>query len=69
MIMQVMYQNNKESRIDSKYLDQMIELNKIKMFMRSDGWVIVGMDKTRGAGGIYNGPDRRGMIDWIEQLR
>ena len=69
MIMQVMYQNNKESRIDSNFLDQMIELNKIKMFMRSDGWVKVGMDRTRGTGGVYDGPERRGMAEWLEQLR
>lgn len=61
MNMQVMYQDNKIGQIDSVLLDQMLASNKIKMFMRSDGWAMVGIAHMRGEGGMYEGVDRRGM--------
>ncbi|HOP29462.1 MAG TPA: hypothetical protein P5120_05450 [Spirochaetota bacterium] len=61
MNMQVMYQDNKIGRIDSALLDSMLDAHKIKMFMRSDGWVMVGVAHMRGEGGAYEGVDRRGM--------
>lgn len=67
MIMQVMYQNNTTSQIDSALLDQMIELNRIKMFKRSDGWAMVGKDQVRGSGGPYAGPDRRGLYGMMDE--
>lgn len=42
-------------------LDRMIEWERIRMFMRSDGWAMVGISPLRGTGGAYHGPDRRGM--------
>ncbi|HOP63264.1 MAG TPA: hypothetical protein PK358_10555 [Spirochaetota bacterium] len=60
MNMQVMYQDNKLGEIDNVLLDEMISANKIKMFMRSDGWAVVGSSHMRGEGGPYEGIDRRG---------
>ena len=61
MDLKVIFQDNRESVIDSRLLDQMISVNKIKMFMRSGGWAMVGVDHMRGLGGLYDGPDRRGL--------
>ena len=62
MDMQVMCSNNRSVVIDSNLLEEMISVNKIKMFMRSDGWAMVGIAHTRGEGGNYAGPDRRSMF-------
>ena len=61
MNMQVMYQDNKIGQIDSALLNSMLDARKIKMFMRSDGWVMVGVAHMRGEGGPYEGVERRGM--------
>lgn len=61
MNMQVMYQDNKIGQIDSALLNSMLDARKIKMFMRSDGWVMVGVAHMRGDGGPYEGVERRGM--------
>lgn len=61
MNMQVMYQDNKIGQIDSVLLDEMLAVNKIKMFMRSDGWAMVGIAHMRGEGGLYEGVERRGI--------
>lgn len=60
MNMQVMYQNNIIGEIDSVLLNRMIDTGRIKMFMRSDGWAMVGISHMRGDGGPYAGVDRRG---------
>ena len=41
------------------FLDELIALGKIKKFLRSEGWVTIGIDPIRGTGGYYTGPDRR----------
>lgn len=61
MNMKVVYMDNREGVIDSALLDQMVSVNKIKMFMRSDGWAMVGINPMRGSGGMYGGMDRRGV--------
>lgn len=61
MNMQVMYQDNRIGIIDSALLNEMLASNRIKMFMRSDGWAMVGIAHMRGDGGLYEGIDRRGM--------
>ena len=65
MNMQVMFQNNRAGEIDSSLLEEMISVNKIKMFMRSDGWAMVGITHTRGCGGSYAGPNRRSMYNMM----
>lgn len=68
MNMQVMYQNNVIGEIDSLILNQMITSGRIKMFMRSDGWAMVGISPMRGEGGAYAGIDRRGRFGLGEEL-
>ena len=65
MNMQVMYQDNKIGQLDSALLDGMLDTHKIKMFMRSDGWAMVGITHTRGCGGSYAGPNRRSMYNMM----
>jgi len=60
-----MFQNNRAGEIDSKLLEEMISVNKIKMFMRSDGWAMVGIAHTRGEGGSYAGQNRRSMYSMM----
>ena len=66
MNMKVIFQNNKEGLIDPCMLDQMISANRIKMFMRSDGWAMVGISPMRGSGGIYDGLERRTSYSFTE---
>ncbi|HPS58249.1 MAG TPA: hypothetical protein PK514_09100 [Spirochaetota bacterium] len=66
MNMQVMYQDNMLGQIDSVLLNRMIETGKIKMFMRSDGWAMVGVSNMRGDGGPYAGVDRRGRYGLVD---
>ncbi len=60
MNIQVMYQDNIIGEIDPVLLDRMIKTGKVKMFMRSDGWAMIGISQMRGDGGPYAGIDRRG---------
>ncbi|HNX25723.1 MAG TPA: hypothetical protein PKG60_16875 [Spirochaetota bacterium] len=59
MNIQVVYHDNKMGEIDKALLDEMISVNRIRMFMRSDGWAMVGVADMRGSGGMYTGLDRR----------
>ncbi len=68
MKMQVMYQDNKIGMIDSTHLNEMLVANRIKMFMRSDGWAMVGIAHMRGEGGPYEGLDRRGMYGLSDNM-
>jgi hypothetical protein len=47
MLIKVMYQNNEIEIIEACQLDTLISSNKIKKFLRSEGWVTVGMDPIR----------------------
>ena len=64
--MQVMYQDNKIGQIDSALLNSMLDARKIKMFMRSDGWVMVGVAHMRGEGGPYEGVERNVLEEFIK---
>jgi hypothetical protein len=37
----------------------LIKSRKIKKFKRSKGWAVMGLDRVRGDGGKYKGPERR----------
>ena len=39
MLTSVIYQDNKMSMVDDFRLDGLIASNRIKLFLRSDGWV------------------------------
>lgn len=69
MNMKVVFQDNKEGIVDSKILDQMISWNRIRMFMRSDGWAMVGISPLRGSGGLYEGADRRARFGWFDEAQ
>ena len=57
----VVFEDNKMGEIDNALLNEMIAVNKVRMFMRSDGWAMIGVASMRGSGGMYTGPDRRGL--------
>jgi hypothetical protein len=55
----VIYSDEKYGEIKPFQLDKLISLGMVKKFYRSGQWITVGMDKIRGNGGIYSGPERR----------
>ena len=55
----IMYENGNFDVVKSFLLDELISSNKIKKFLRSVGWVTVGLNTIRGKGGYYKGPERR----------
>jgi hypothetical protein len=59
MLIKVIYQNDKYDMVKPVMLDTLLFANKIKQFLRSEGWVTVGVDKIRGTSGYYEGPERR----------
>ncbi len=59
MLIKVIYQNDKHDMVKPVMLDILLFANKIKKFLRSGGWVTVGVDKIRGIGGYYEGSERR----------
>lgn len=59
MKIRVIYHDGRRRDVEPFQLDKLISLGKIKKFLRSEGWVTVGVDPLRGKGGSYNGPERR----------
>jgi hypothetical protein len=59
MMIRVIYDNLMTGKVQDSYIDRLIHENKIIGFFRSDGYVRVGNDPLRGAGGEYLGADRR----------
>lgn len=57
----VKYTNNVEDIVSALLLNQMIASGSIKQFYRpsEQRWIVLGVDKIRGMGGIYEGEDRR----------
>jgi len=47
MLIKVIYQTDEIDVVESSQLDMLISLNKIKKFLRFDGWVTVGIDPIR----------------------
>jgi hypothetical protein len=47
MLIKVIYQTNEIDVVESSQLDTLISSNRIKKFLRFDGWVNVGIDQTR----------------------
>ena len=69
MNIKIMYNNDRIDQVDSEQLEKMISMKLIKMFMRSDGWAIAGTARVRGKGGMYEGPDRRGLYGLTDELK
>ena len=57
----VRYANGVSDVVNQKLLDELITENALKEFYRPSEarWVTLGVDRIRGAGGRYGGPDRR----------
>jgi len=59
MVIRVMYHNMKYDMVKASSLDELISSGKIKKFLRSEGWAIIGISPIRGFGGNYEGSERR----------
>ena len=60
MFIKVMYQTNEIDVVEASQLDTLISSNKIKKFLRFDGWVTVGIDPIRKENKVnYKGSERR----------
>jgi hypothetical protein len=61
MLIRIQYNNDKYDYVPGQILDEMLSLSNIKQFYRhsEQRWVTVGVDRIRGTGGRYVGPERR----------
>jgi len=63
VLVTVVYKNNKMGLVDASRLDELISSKKIKTFLRSEGWVTIGVDSVRRERGCpYEAPERRQCI-------
>jgi PAS domain S-box-containing protein len=58
MQIKVIYHDDTIDTVDPAILDNLLSSNRIKKFLRSDGWATVGVDSLRRVC-PYNGPERR----------
>jgi len=59
-MIRVVYRTGEEELIPLKFLDILLYLDQVQMFERTNGWVVVGVDKLRSSNlGIYSGIDQR----------
>jgi len=67
----VKYKNDLEDIVPATLLDQLIATDSIKQFYRpsEQRWIILGMDKTRGMGGAYEGLERRWFNTNVTKIR
>ena len=63
MLVQVNWTNNRYDYVKDFMLDSLIEAGVVARFLRSSGWVTVGVDPVRKSTsrGNYPGPERRSM--------
>jgi len=59
MLIKVMYKNNEYAMVKPFLLDEMITSGKIIKFLRSEGWVTIGIDNIRVSDYRYKGKERR----------
>jgi hypothetical protein len=61
MLVQVNWTNNGYNYVQDFMLDELIQSGRVARFLRSSGWVVVGVDPIRsgGSGRKYTGTDRR----------
>ncbi|SPQ00501.1 conserved hypothetical protein [Candidatus Sulfobium mesophilum] len=48
MLITVVYQDGKQDLVDPLVLKKLLASDKVKRFLRSDGWAIVGRSPMRG---------------------
>lgn len=63
MLVQVNWTNNTYDYVHDFMLDSLIEAGVVARFLRSSGWVTVGVDpiRIRQPNGDYNGRERRSL--------
>lgn len=63
MLVQVHWTNNTYDYVKDFMLDDLIEVGAVKRFMRSSGWVTIGVDPVRAPKpkGEYQGQERRAL--------
>jgi hypothetical protein len=59
MLIRVIYKNNECGMVKPFLLDELIASGKIIKFLRSEGWVTIGLDRIRVSDYRYKGTDRR----------
>jgi hypothetical protein len=59
VFIRVIYNDGRYGTVKPFHLDKLISASKIIKFLRSDGWVTIGVDPIRRNRGIYSGPERR----------
>jgi hypothetical protein len=60
MMIRVMYGDDTYDVVKSSQLDDLILSGKVVRFLRSEGWITVGVDPIRSyARDWYHGPERR----------
>lgn len=60
MKISVIFADHTSGTVNSEDLDRLIQLRKIQAFRRSGDWVwVADKEKLRGAGGTYEGKNRR----------
>ena len=59
MLIKVMYKNNEYAMVKPFLLDKLITSGKIIKFLRSEGWVSIGIDLIRVSDYRYTGTERR----------
>ena len=70
MRIKVMYQNNEKGMVEDYQLDELISSKKIKKFLRSEGWVTIGVDPIRKESRIdFEGPERRQAVKKAVQVK
>ena len=63
MYLTVMYKNGEVGMVEAHRLDDLIASGEIEQFLRSDGWVRIGIDPVREQeDALYKGPERRTLI-------
>ena len=65
MLIRVVYKNGKHDYVNQPVLDRLIAENKIEKFLRREGWAVIGIDRIRGMGGSYFGPERRRSMERV----
>jgi len=63
MLVQVNWTNNRYDYVKDFMLDSLIEAGVVARFLRSSGWVTVGVDpiRTSSQGAKYDGVERRAL--------
>ena len=59
MLISVILKDGTHEKVFANGLERLIELDQVMAIKRSDGWARLGVDRMRGDGGLYRGPDRR----------